>query len=211
MAIRLLLVEDDADWVKAMTTFLQYEADLKVVGSAANGDEAIQLAQQVDFDVILLDIHLKGSDKDGIAIAIELFTLLEAKPKIIMLTSVEDDAAMKRAFTAGAMQYVSKSQYQTLPSLIRHTYHHPQAMEVLLQEFARLKREELLQPLTEAEREVYELIEEGHTQSQMTKKLFKSESTLKTQVNRILKKLGVRSSKEAVEKVQRRGLHDKQE
>ena len=84
-------------------------------------------------------------------------------------------------------------------------------MEALLKEFTRLKREEQLQVLTAAEREVFELIEDGYTQPQIQEKLYKAESTLKNQVNKMLKKLGVRSSKEAVEKVRRKGLWDRRD
>lgn len=76
-------------------------------------------------------------------------------------------------------------------------------MQALLKEFRRLKREERLQPLTPAEREVFELIEDGRTQAEIGRKLFKSESTLKNQVNRILKKLGASSSREAVRRLRR--------
>ncbi|WP_338130595.1 hypothetical protein [Cohnella ginsengisoli] len=61
-------------------------------------------------------------------------------------------------------------------------------MEALLKELRRLKREEQLQPLTAAEREVYVMLEEGYTHAQIERKLYKSESTLKNQVNKILKK-----------------------
>jgi NarL family two-component system response regulator LiaR len=79
-------------------------------------------------------------------------------------------------------------------------------MEALLKEFTRLKREEQLKELTAAEREVFDMIEQGYTQSQIGRMLHKTESTLKNQVNKLLKKLGVRSSREAVKKVRRKGL-----
>ncbi len=207
--IKVLLVEDDPDWIKAMTTFLNKEADILVVGAATGSAEAIQLAQTLTFDVALMDIQLSGSERDGIYTAMEIHDIHSAK--IIMLTSMSDEAMMTRAFTAGAINYIEKANFKELPHAIRHAHHHPTAMEALLKEFARLKREEQLQPLTGAEREVFELIEEGYTQTQITKKLFKSESTLKNQVNRMLKKLGVGSSKDAVDKVRRKGLQQDKE
>src|SRR5690606_9796356 len=94
----------------------------------------------------------------------------------------------------------------SLPDVIRGALKGGNPMEALLKEFARLKREEQLRPLTGAEREVFELLEDGYTQPQIGRKLYKAESTLKNQVNQILKKLRVKSSKEAVEKVRRGGL-----
>jgi NarL family two-component system response regulator LiaR len=201
----VLIVEDDSDWIKAMTAFLNREEDMLVVGSAAGAAEAIQLARSLSFDVALIDIQLTGSERNGIEIALEMQEIQPAA-KMIMLTAVDDAQAMTQSFTAGAVNYIEKTNYRQLPHAIRAAYHHPAPMDALLKELYRLKREELLQPLTPAEREIFELMEAGYTQAEMAKKLFKSEQTLKNQVNKILKKLGVRSSREAVAKVRRRGL-----
>lgn len=202
--IKVFIVEDDPDWIKALTAFLNREEDLLVVGTAANSNEALSLAGSLSFDVVLMDIQLEGSRLDGIHTAM---LLQEQSPaKIIMLTSLDDEWAMTQSFTAGAVQYLEKSRFRELPQTIRSVYHHSAPMEALLKELARLKREEQLKQLTAAEREVFELIEEGYTQSQIERKLHKAESTLKNQINRMLKKFGVKSSKEAVEKVRRRGL-----
>ncbi|WP_372011612.1 response regulator [Paenibacillus chitinolyticus] len=207
--IKVLLVEDDPDWIKAMTSYLNKEDDLLVVGAAVHPDEAVSMAAKLDFDVVLMDIQLTDRGLDGIYTAVEILELRPAK--IIMLTSMSDEHVMTEAFTAGAVNYIEKTRFREVPHAIRSAYRHPAAMDALLKEFSRLKREEQLKKLTTAEREVYELIEEGYTQSQIEKKLVKAESTLKNQVNKMLKKLGVKSSKEAVEKVRRRGIsRDKQ-
>jgi len=202
--IRVLLVEDDPDWIKAITAYLNQEEDILVVGAAMQADEAIRLAQTLAFDVALLDIQLAEGGTEGIYTAMRLHEIHPAK--IIMLTSMRDERIVTQAFTAGAVNYMEKSRFKEIPQAIRAAFHHPTAMEALLKEFARLKREELLKDLTPAEREVFELMEAGYTQPQIERKLFKAESTLKNQVNKILKKLGVKSGKEAVEKVRRKGL-----
>lgn len=207
--IRVFIVEDDADWIKALTTFLNRENDILVVGAVTNSSEALKMAETTAFDVILMDIQLEGSKLDGIHTAMEMHERSSAK--IIMLTSLIDEQSMTKSFTAGAIHYLDKTRYQELPQTIRSAYYHSAPMDALLKELARLKREEQLKELTGAEREVYELIEAGYTQSQIEKKLFKAESTLKNQVNKMLKKFGVRSSKEAVEKVKRRGLFQREE
>ncbi|WP_419873554.1 response regulator [Candidatus Pristimantibacillus sp. PTI5] len=207
--IKVFIVEDDSDWIKALTSYLNRESDLLVVGTAANSVEALSMAQTIPFDVVLMDIQLEGSRLDGIHTAMMMQEYSSAK--IIMLTSLNDEQTMTRAFTAGAVQFLEKTRFQELPHAIRSAYHHPAPMEALLKELARLKREEQLKELTGAEREVFELIESGYTQSQIEQKLFKAESTLKNQVNKMLKKFGVRSSKEAVEKVRRRGLFQRDE
>jgi NarL family two-component system response regulator LiaR len=200
----VLIVEDDPDWIKAITSFLNREPDMLVVGAATTTDEALKLAGTLTFDVVLMDIQLNGSGHDGIYTAMELHDIHPAK--IIMLTSLTDETAMTRSFTAGAVNFIEKTRYKELPAAIRTAHRHPAAMDALLKEFARLKREEQLGALTPAEREVYELIEEGYTQTEIERKLYKAESTLKNQVNKMLKKLGVKSSKEAVELVRKKGL-----
>lgn len=202
--IRLLLVEDDPDWVKSMSVYLNREEDLLVVGTASTPEEALRLAASIEFDVALLDVHLTEAGRDGIFTAL---ALAELRPvRIVMLTSDASERTMTDAFAAGALHYLDKSRFKELPQAIRGVYHHPEAMEALLKELRRLRREEQLQPLTAAEREVYELLEEGCTHAQIERKLYKSESTLKNQVNKILKKLGARSGREAVDKVRKGGL-----
>ncbi|GBF74482.1 DNA-binding response regulator [Paenibacillus sp. 598K] len=202
--IRVFMVEDDPDWIKSVTAFLNHEPDLLVVGAAASEEEALRLAEGLDYDVVLMDIQLTPSGREGIYAAMRIHELRPVP--IIMLSSLTDSDAIMQSFTAGAANYLDKTRFVELPQTIRHAYRQTSAMEPLLREFARLKREEQLQALTPAEREVYELIEQGYTQSQIEQKLYKAESTLKNQVNKILKKLGVKSSKEAVEQVRRRGL-----
>jgi len=202
--IKVLLVDDDADWLKAVESLLSQEEDILVAATAACSEKALALAATAAFDVAVIDIHLRGSELDGIGLAYRLNERIAVKT--IMLTSLNDERTITKAFTAGALQYLEKTSFKELPQAIRTAYHHSAPMEVLLKELARLKREEQLQGLTNAEREVYELIEAGYTQPQMEKKLFKAESTLKNQVNKMLKKLGARSSKEAVAKVKRRGV-----
>jgi DNA-binding NarL/FixJ family response regulator len=207
--IKVFIVEDDADWIKALTSYLNREADLLVVGAATNAVDALRMAQTTAIDIILMDIQLEGSTLDGIQTAMLMHESTSAK--IIMLTSLSDESSMTKAFTAGALHYLEKTRFQELPQTIRGVFHHSAPMEALIKELARLKREEQLKPLTGAEREVFELIEAGHTQPQIEQKLFKAESTLKNQVNKMLKKFGVSSSKAAVEKVRRRGLLQKDE
>ncbi|MEC0202977.1 response regulator transcription factor [Paenibacillus lautus] len=203
--IQIFLVEDDPDWIKSMTVFLNAQEDMIVVGTAESSEQAIAMAQILSFDIVLMDIQLTAGRLDGIYTAAEI---LERKPqaKAIMLTSLGDEQVITQSFTAGAVNYFEKSKFKELPAAIRSAVLHPGSMEVLLKEFARLKREEQLRGLTPAEREVFDLLDEGYTHSQMEKKLYKTESTLKNQINKILKKLGVRNSREAVEKVRRKGI-----
>ncbi|CAM3362743.1 response regulator transcription factor [Marinicrinis lubricantis] len=202
--IKILLVEDDPDWIQAIQGYLQQEPDFMLAGAASNRAEALALADALEIDVVLMDIQLAEGELSGIEVAAEI--LQRKSVKVIMLTSVSSEDMIRKAFTAGAVQYVLKNDFDQLPHLIRLVHRQPLAMDVLLKEFSRLKREEQLNPLTPAEREVFEMMEQGLTVPEMEKKLVKSESTLKNQINRILKKLNASSRKEAVDKVNRKGL-----
>jgi len=79
-------------------------------------------------------------------------------------------------------------------------------MRVLLHEYSRLKKEEQMSDLTVAEKEVFELLSVGYTKPEIEAKLFKTDNTVKSQVKRILQKLGVKSSKDAVVKVKSGGI-----
>jgi DNA-binding NarL/FixJ family response regulator len=200
--IHVLIVEDDAIWRRCITEYIEREDDITVLCSVTNKEEAISIAKANQLDVILMDINLTENKLDGIEAASELIFHTDAK--IIMLTALSEEDLILNAFSAGAVNYVSKSDYRRLPAIIRSTVFNCKPVSVLLNDYLRLKEEETLHVLTNAEREVFDLIRQGFTQSQIEQKLFKSESTVKKQVNHILKKLKVRSSREAVEKLQRR-------
>ncbi|WP_317890177.1 response regulator transcription factor [Paenibacillus sabuli] len=196
-------MEDDPDWIKAITAYVNEEPDLLVAGAAASAAQAVSLARTVPFDVVLLDIQLgDGADgPDGIDAALAIGELRPAR--MIMLTAMDDPRLMTEAFAAGAVNYLDKTRFAELPQAIRTACRHSGPMDALLLELSRLRREERLSVLTPAEREVYERIEEGRSQSEMERELYKSERTIKNQVGKILKKLGVRSRREAVEFVRR--------
>lgn len=201
-----MLVEDDEEWLKALTTFLDNETDFRVAAAVRDREKALEILNDagIGLDVILLDINLTGNNYDGIYLAAEITQ--SRKVKIIMVTSLQEEKLIIDSFTAGAAHYIRKTHFHEIPSIIRSVTRDTTPFEVLLEEFSKLKREELLNSLSPSEREIFGMIESGMTQRQIGDKLFKSLSTLKTQITSILKKLGVKSSKEAIRKVQMKGI-----
>lgn len=204
--IRIAIVEDDLDWLKAMVSFLNRQEDMVIVGTASTREAAINLAKSIETDVILMDINLTKNNRDGIYTAMKILEFTQTK--IIMVTCLTDEDTITRAFTAGAVSYVSKENYLEIPDVIHAAYQKKAPIEALLKEFLRLKEEEQLKELSDSEKEIYRLLEEGHTQSQVEKLLFKSKSTIKTQVRSILKKLGASNIKEAISKVKSKGISE---
>ncbi len=208
--IRVFLVEDDPVWRKGLIDFLNKEPDLTVVGEAGFKAEAIERFLPAKADVVLMDINLTENNLDGIETAIEFMTL-QADSKIIMLTSLTDEAVIVESFSAGAVNYISKSSFKEIPDAIRAAHNsqsaiHPTAAAALRNEFLRLKNDENQKLLSPAERDILQLIHQGHTQTQIEQSLHITKRTIKNHINRILKKMGVKTSKEAAAKASQKKL-----
>lgn len=208
--IRIMVVEDDAVWRKGLVDYINQEADLTVVATAESKQEAIDSYRQLEIDVVLLDINLTENNLDGIEIALELSEMKE-NGKIIMLTSLTAEEVIVDSFSAGAVNFISKLNFKEIPEAIRAAYRqqsaiHPTAAAALRNELQRLKQEEDKKLLSPAEKEILQLIHEGQTQSQIEKTLHITKRTIKNHINRILKKMGVQSSKEAAAKAKRKKL-----
>lgn len=202
--IKVFLVDDDPEWLSAMKIFLGNLSDIIVVGVAATKDEAINMAQTMDIDVILMDINLNETRYDGIYAAAEISRLKEVK--ILMLTSLNEKEIILNSFIAGAVNYIPKSQYREIPAAIRKTYYNRSPVEIVLKDYSRLKEAELLQDLSKSEREIFELAEQGYSQTQISENLHKSIQTVKNQISVILKKLGASRLKDAIIKVKTKGI-----
>ncbi|UFJ39316.1 response regulator transcription factor [Brevibacillus humidisoli] len=199
--IRILIVEDDAIWRKGLVDYLSKEPDLTIAGTAETREEAVQLFQQQVVDIVLLDINLTENNLDGIDLAHQLVDL-QADCKIIMLTSLTREEIIVESFSAGVVNYISKLDYKEIPAAVRAAYHqqsaiHPTAAAALRHEFLRLKQEENQKLLSPAEKEILQLIHDGYTQSEIEKRLHIAKRTIKNHINRILKKMGAKTSKEA--------------
>ncbi|MDC0761382.1 response regulator transcription factor [Brevibacillus sp. HB1.2] len=208
--IRVFLVEDDPVWRKGLIDFLNKEPDLTVVGEAGFKAEAIERFLPAQADVVLMDINLTENNLDGIETAIE-FMALQADSKIIMLTSLTDEAVIVESFSAGAVNYISKSSFKEIPDAIRAAHNsqsaiHPTAAAALRNEFLRLKNDENQKLLSPAERDILQLIHQGQTQTQIEQSLHITKRTIKNHINRILKKMGVKTSKEAAAKASQKKL-----
>jgi DNA-binding NarL/FixJ family response regulator len=207
--IKVIVVDDEQNWLIEISKLLNKEDDISVVGTANNKESVINLIKEnLSFDVILMDISLSSNKYDGIETALEIKELKE-DAKIIMLTSFENRELIIDSFTAGADKYVKKTDYTTIADEIREVYNGKssyKAYKLLIDDFNKLKKQEQLKDLTNAEKDLFELLEKGYSRSEIQEKLIKTENTIKTQIKNILKKLGVKNTKEAVRKVQTRGI-----
>src|SRR5512140_2497289 len=102
---RVLIVDDVADTRENVRKLLQFESDIEVVGAARSGMEGVQLAQELDPDVVLMDINMP--DLDGIA-ATEAIRQKSPHTQVVILSVQGDQNYMRRAMLAGARDFLTK-------------------------------------------------------------------------------------------------------
>jgi DNA-binding NarL/FixJ family response regulator len=199
--IRVLLA-DDQDLVRAgFRALLDAEDDLEVVGEAADGDEAVQLARRHRPDIVLMDIRMPGADGLAATRTIAADDRL-GDVRIVILTTFELDEYVFEAIRAGASGFLVKNTKP--PELLQavravaagDALLSPSVTRRLIGEFAARTREAPRSPtldaLTEREREVMALVAEGLTNGEIAEQLFVSPLTVKTHVSRAMAKLGAR-------------------
>jgi NarL family two-component system response regulator LiaR len=207
--IRVLVVDDHAVVREGLRTFLELQDGIEVAGEAADGEEAIEAAERLRPDVVLMDLVMPALD--GLA---AMRALRERVPgaRVIVLTSFADDDKLLPALRAGAAGYLLKNaEPQELARAVRAA----NAGEALLDPHvaARLVdalagEKEPLDRLTPREREVLQLIGRGFSNKRIAQELRLSEKTVKTHVGHVLAKLGVDDRTQAAVFAVRAGLID---
>ena len=197
--IRVMLVDDHNVVRSGLATFLRAYDDLELVAEAKNGLEAIGLCRQAKPDVILMDLMMP--EMDGIAAT---RAILAESPdiKIIAMTSFEDEQLVHGVLAAGAISYLLKNvASEELSKAIRDAVSgrstlSPEAARVLVQ--ATRPTTQPSSGLTEREREVLNLVVQGHSNQQIADALVVSLATVKAHISSILGKLQVSSRTEAI-------------
>jgi DNA-binding NarL/FixJ family response regulator len=203
--IRVFLVEDQALVREGIRSLLALEKEIEVVGTAADGPEAVAAIPTSGADVVLLDMRLpKLSGLDVLRRLSEAGKL----PPSIILTTFDDEAIVLEGLRAGARGYLLKDvSLSELVGAIRTvaaggTAIHPivservvRGLESAKNEFPRLEPPD---PLTERELEVLRLMTGGYSNREIARALGVAEGTVKNHVSSILSKLGVRDRTRAV-------------
>lgn len=195
--IRVVLVDDQALFRSGLRMLLDSQADIEVVGEAADGEAGLRAVVETDPDVVLMDIRMPVMD--GVT-ATERLAARGPRPRVLVLTTFDLDEAAARALRAGASGFVLKDARPEFLLAAVRTVHTgaaviaPAAIGHLLATFGigRKAEDTRLAVLSPREREIYELAGTGLSNTEIAAREYVSEATVKTHVSRILAKLGLR-------------------
>ena len=206
--IRIVIVDDHAMLRKGLAVFLNSYADLKLVGEAANGKEALALCADKQPDIVLMDLLMPIMD--GIT-ATRLICDTFPDVRVIALTSFGEERLIKDVLEAGAISYLFKKiSADDLANAIRaardgiSTYA-SEVTEILIQSLQKPKS--LFETLTPREHEVLALMVKGMGNNEIADTLMIELSTTKSHVGSILSKLGVGSRTEVIAMVIEASFH----
>ena len=208
--IRIVIVDDIEEVTEYFRGIFAKESDLEVVGTARNVDNALQLIDQLRPDLVLTDIQMEKKDS-GIEIVKHVNDHHEGM-RTIVLTIHEEDELLFQAYAEGAVDYIVKtSSIVDIINSIRSVHANqlslrPQVAQKILREFARLKKEKnalisslnVMTKLTNGQYEILQAVYNGKSYRQIAAERYVKEVTIRTQVNKMLKKFNLKRMKDLV-------------
>jgi DNA-binding NarL/FixJ family response regulator len=210
--IRILIADDHPVVRDGLAMMLGTQPDFAVVGQAASGRQALQMAQVLRPDVICLDLEMP--DLDGVQV-LETLQHSDLEARVIVFTAYDDDERILSAVRLGARGYLLKgSPREELFRAIRVVYQGGSLLEPLvvtrlmdrLAQDANPSESMPSEALTEREMEVLALMAQGRTNREIASELFVTERTVKFHVSSILSKLNASNRTEAVSIAAQEGL-----
>jgi len=208
-SIRILLTDDHAVLRAGLKALLDAEHDLSVIGEAGTGEEAVERAEALKPDVVVMDLSMPGA---GGLEATKRIAALDQRTKVLVLTVHAEEEYLLPVLEAGGSGYVMKtSADEDLVRAIRtvardEVFLYPSAAKLLLHGYRTTEEESPLDPLSDREREVLGYTAEGYSSSEIGRKLFISPKTVDTYRSRIMQKLGLHHRSELVRFALRTGL-----
>jgi DNA-binding NarL/FixJ family response regulator len=200
--IRVMIVDDNAVIRRGVAALLEEADDIRLVGEAGDGREAIRVAGEAEPDVVLLDVRMPVMD------GVEAAGPLAERARVMMLTYTDDQERVVAAIRAGAAGYLVHGQFDADELAVRirqlaagETVLSPAVVGTVFDALRKTpgSPDEADGPasLTEREREIMNLISQGLTNRDIAERFVLSEKTVKNHVNRIYSKLGATNRAQA--------------
>jgi len=199
--IRVLVVDDNAVIRSGIRSLLEVAEGIDVVGEAATGKGAVELAASLAPDVVLCDVRMPVMD------GVEAVGRMAPHTKVLMLTYAEEEHLVTGAIRAGAAGYLVHGRFapEELERAVKEVHHGASVLSpaVVTMVFDALRRgpdeaHEGPHSLTEREREIANLLAQGRANKEIAQELFISEKTVKNHINHVYAKLGVATRAEAI-------------
>jgi len=211
-SIRILIADDHQLVRQGLLAMLSVKPGIEVIGQAENGAKAVELANSLKPDIILMDLLMP--EKNGIEATREIKTF-NPDARILIITSFAEDENIYQAIKAGALGYLLKdSSPQELMQAIHDVCNgrmslHPNIALKLIEELNRPSEIPIIDdPLTEREVEVLKLVAKGRSNQEIAEKLVVSERTIGAHVSNILSKLHLANRTQAALYALRKGFTD---
>ena len=207
--IKVLVVDDHAIMRDGIRALLSLHDDIEIVGEASEGNEAIEKAQKLMPDIIIMDIAMP--EMDGLE-ATRRIKKKNPKAKILILTQHDNREYIISAVKAGVTGYVPKRALGVeLVSAIHavrggESFLYPSAATAIIADYKRQAEVEPYDHLTSREREILKLIAEGHTSREIADRLFISLKTVLGHRTKIMEKLDIHNRTELIKYALRKGL-----
>lgn len=213
-AIRVAVVDDQRLFASGMRMLVDAQDDMSCVGTAGDGQAALDLCAAEDPDVLLLDLRMPVLN--GIETTARLAERGGERPRVVALTTIRRDEAVLAALRAGAAAFLTKD---ALPEVVLATIRdvhegrpaptEAEALDLLRADGTLVETprpDAVLDALSAREREVFLLVAKGLSNQEIASAVFLSEATVKTHVRAVLTKLGLRNRIQVVITAHERGL-----
>ena len=213
MSIRVLIADDHRVILDGLRLLLEAKGDIKVVGEAVNGREAVQKARELNADIVIMDIAMP--ELNGIEATRQICQSAPAT-RVIILSMHSTTEHIKRAIKAGAQGYLLKEStgvelVDAVHAVLKgRRYISQKISDILIDEFVDHSdggsAEPSLERLSPREREIIQMVVEGKTSSEIANLIFLSPKTVETYRSRLMQKLGIKNLPDLIKFAIQKGL-----